>query len=80
VAPGQVPNSQGSGWQVTSQQETVDVAADGKPTAGVRVTFSTDKGITGSVFVSRALYNPANVKAAIAGYVQQLHEVQALSG
>lgn len=76
--PAGVPNSQGLGWEVTAQQETVDLGPDGRATQGIKVLFTTTRGIHGSVFVPRAHYNPANVRAAIAGYVQQLHEVHDL--
>ena len=75
MAPDGRPNSQGTGWNVTSQQETTDLDPQGRAVRGVRVMFTTDKGIHASVFLPASMYNPANVKAAIMGYVQQLHEV-----
>jgi hypothetical protein len=74
-----VPDSQGGGWVVESQLETVDVGPDGRPQSGIRVAFVTDRGIHGSVFVPRTMYNPVNVKAAISEYVQRLHAVDSLS-
>lgn len=80
MAAGQQPNSMATGWKVTSQQETYGVGPDGQATEGVKVFFTSDQGVSGSVFVPRKSYNPDNVRAAIAGYVQQLHEVQASTG
>lgn len=80
MAPDKQPNSMGTGWTVTDQQETTDLGPDGRATIGVRVNFKTTKGITGSVFVPRAMYSVANVQAAISDYVAQLHAVAGLSG
>jgi len=75
-----VADSQGTGWTVTSQQETFGEGPTGTAVPGVRVFFLTNRGIAGSVFVPRNLYNSDNVKSAINEYVQRLHAVDSLTG
>jgi hypothetical protein len=67
-------------WTVEYQQETVDVGPDGRPTQGVKIGFETGGGLHGSVFVPRALYNPDNVRAALAQAAHQMDVVQNLKG
>lgn len=52
-------------WVVTSQQETVDQAANGQYVTGTRITFRTRSGGVGSVFVAPAEYQPERVKALL---------------
>lgn len=67
-------------WAVTSQQETVDKGPDGRLTSGYRVFFTTQSGVQGSVFVPKAMYSVANVRAAIAGHARELDQVQSDGG
>jgi hypothetical protein len=69
-----------SGWHVVGQQETMGLDPMGRAVDGVKVTFQTDRGLTGTVFVPRDRYNPDNVKAAILQAVGSLHTVQDLRG
>lgn len=80
MAPGQTPNSTGTGWTVTGQQETTEIWTDQKPHRGVRVQFTATAGGSGSVFLPDELYQPANVRAAIAQRVAAMNEVGGLSG
>lgn len=74
------PNTTGTGWTVTGQQESTELY-QGSATRGMRVSFQTGRGLAGSVFVPLAMYsNPENVRAAIAQYVAQMHQVQDLTG
>lgn len=69
-----------SGWKVIGQMETMGRDPLGKAVDGVQVTFQTNRGITGTVFIPKDRYNADNVKAAIVAAVGQLHTVADLSG
>lgn len=75
-----VPNAGVTGWRVESQQETTELDARGNAVRGYRVYFVTGKAQHGSVFVALAMYNPANVRAAVAAHAGQLDEAASLSG
>lgn len=67
-------------WTVSQQVETTDVGPSGGYVAGVRVTFRTAGGVTGSVFVDHDNYTVAAVKAAIDTRAAVLDAVAALGG
>ena len=67
-------------WQVASQQEGSGQNDQGAYVHGVTVTFTTAKGITGTVFVPDAIYNADTVRARIQARVNAMHDVHALQG
>lgn len=67
-------------WQVVSQVDQTKSGPNGTWQEGMLVTFITAAGITSSVFVPLAGYNPDNVKAAIQAKVDQLSAVAGLTG
>lgn len=74
------PNATAKGWNVTSQQEVLERDPSGNVVRGYRVFFQTGKGGSGSVFVPLAMYNPPNVRAAVAAMATQVDSVQGMSG
>lgn len=75
-----MPNAPQTGWEVTAQTETFTAGASGRVEKVMRVMFTTGKGTTASVDIPLNVYNPANVRAAIAAYAAQLDEVHQLKG
>lgn len=67
-------------WKVTGQQETNRTSTTGQFVSGMLVSFQTDSGHAGSVFVPDSQYKPDIVKAMIAARVAQLDSVQSLEG
>jgi hypothetical protein len=67
-------------WRVTGQMETNRTGPTGQFVSGVLVSFTTNKGIAGSVFIPDAQYSPDAVKQAIGARVAQLHSVSDLQG
>ena len=67
-------------WRITSQLETMAPNASGQYVRGVHVTFSTDTGLVGSVFVPNQQYNPGMVAEMIAQRVKQMVAVHNLNG
>ena len=65
-------------WRVTSQSQTTDAAEDGRFTEGVRVSFATSAGDTGSVFLPLPAFTPQAVADAIAARVAVMHQVRGL--
>lgn len=74
-----MPPTQGNApqvsWKVVSQQETVQASPQGGVTRGVTVTFTLANGTSGTVFVPDAMFNPNNVRAAIAAKAGLMAEV-----
>ena len=75
-----IPDAPTTGWRVVDQTETLEADPGGRVVNGVRVVFVTGKGIQGSVFVPRNLYNVPNVQAAVAARAHEMDQVQGLSG
>lgn len=69
----------GPAWTVISQVETMGIGPTGTAGSGVKVTFRTMDGTTGSVFVPDAQYNADTVKAAIIAKAATLAEVKGLT-
>lgn len=67
-------------WEVTSQQETVDLAANGSYVNGVRISFRTRSGALGSVFVPSADYQPDRVRALLDGRAGDMETVHNMTG
>jgi hypothetical protein len=66
-------------WTVTSQQETTAPNASNIYVDGVKVGFTTDTGVAGSVFVPNTAYNATSVKRLIQSRVDKMTEVQGLT-
>ena len=67
-------------WTITYQQEVIGPGPDGRLAPGYTIGFRTQGGVNGSVFVTRAMYTAANVRAAIAEHARELDQVQAMGG
>lgn len=67
-------------WQVTGQQETVDQGPAGTFVAGVRVSFRTASGATGSVFVPTSDYTAERVRQLVAERAATVETVAGLAG
>ena len=81
-APGAplTPNAPQSAWRVTGQQEVPGPGPDGRLVDGWKVSFVTALGVNGSLFLPKALYNVANVRAAVAAAAYELDQVHQLQG
>jgi hypothetical protein len=69
----------GSGWRVVSQAQTTDVDMDNRFVEGLRVSFVTGRGHSGSVFVPLAQATPDNVAAVISDRAAVMDEIAGLS-
>lgn len=59
------PSAAPNGGRITDQVQTTENDPAGRATRGVRVSFQTGKGQTGSVFVPEGRYTYDNVVAAV---------------
>jgi len=66
-------------WVVTGQQEQVEFNQQGQMQHGVKISFQTGEGHTGTVFVPQAQYNPDMVRSLVAAKAQLMDQVGALS-
>jgi len=66
-------------WSVIGQQEQVEFDQQGKMQNGVKISFQTGQGHSGTVFVPQAQYNPERVKELVAAKAQLMDQVGALS-
>lgn len=64
---------------VTSQSEQVALGPQGTAEAGVRVYFTTAKGVKGSVWLSKAQFNEGAVQDAIREQAGLLDRIQGAS-
>jgi len=67
-------------WEVVSQIEDFGAAANGQYVPGVRVSFRTRSGATGSVFIPSAEYTVDRAKAVIGTAAEAVETVQNLTG
>lgn len=67
------------GWRVGSQVQATRRTSNGQLVEGWEVHFLTGYGVSGSVFVPAATYDPATVRTAIAAKVRNLDAVAVLS-
>jgi hypothetical protein len=74
------PDNGAPAWTITAQREDYQVAPNGQLGAGVIVAFTTVSGITGSVFVPNADYNPAKVRALVDARAMAMEAVHKLTG
>lgn len=72
--------STGAGWTVTGQMEVTAPDSTGRYVQGVKISFTTFEGLSGTVFVPDAQYNTASVAAAIGARVAQMRAVHGLGG
>lgn len=70
--------SPNSGWRVTTQRQTQQLAAGGQFVPGVEVGFQTGLGVDGSVFVPNSQFTPEYVAAAVAAKASMLDQVASL--
>lgn len=69
------------GWSIVSQLEQPEMSLTGQLTRGMRITFKTDLGNTGSIWVPDTVYpNTTEVKRLIQDAVDQVTAVQRLQG
>lgn len=66
-------------YKVTSQVEGSYRQPNGQFASGVKVTFTTEDGLTGSVEVPESAYNAPNVQQMIRDRIAQLMSVQGLT-
>lgn len=67
-------------WTITGQLETADIGPQGTYVPGVKVSFRTAAGLTGSVFVAATDYTTDAVRKAVAAKVATMTEVAGLQG
>jgi hypothetical protein len=67
-------------WTITNQMETSDLGPSGSYVSGVKVSFRTASGATGSVFVAQADYTTERVRAAVAAKAAVADEIAGLTG
>lgn len=65
-------------YTVTGQTEQMKAQPNGAYVDGVTISFVTADQVAGTVWVSVAKYNAANVQAAILARVAVINDVQAL--
>lgn len=68
------------GWHITAQMETMQASPTGQWQRGFQITFQTDSGLAGTVFVPETAYNAANVAAKVAEQVRRMVDVHNLRG
>lgn len=68
------------GWHVTAQLETMAPDQNGQFVRGVQVSFQTDTGLTGTVFVPNTSYTTQAVSKLISARVVQMESISRLSG
>jgi len=78
--PSRPPSAPMTGWEITAQVERDELDARGQPARGMRVYFTTGKGISASVFFPQREYNPDNVRATVAAQAATIDQVHALKG
>lgn len=76
--PPRPPTAPSGVAEVTDQVQVTEADAKGAVVRGYRVHFTTTKGARGSVFVPEAMYNVANVRAAVARVAGELDAVHGM--
>lgn len=67
-------------WHVTGQMETMAADQTGQFVRGIQVTFQTDSGLVGTVFVPNSSYTSQAVQHLISARVVQMESINRLSG
>jgi len=71
----------GTGWNVTDQQEGMDLSSSGTVVRGMRIFFATTNGHKSSIFVPAGLYmNTDYVREQLATAAAMVAAVANLSG
>lgn len=70
----------GTGWSVQGSQYKVAPDQSGALKPGQEVTFTTQYGEVGTVFLPDSQFNVANVQAAVAAKALVMDQVRALKG
>ncbi len=73
------PESPAASWSVTGQVEATEFSQQGQMQKGVRISFQTGQGHTGTVFVPQAQYNPDTVRQLVQAQANLMDQVGALS-
>jgi len=73
------PTASNSGWKITGQVPTTEVINE-KPVKGMRVVFSTGRGVAGEVFIPWAEYGPERARELVSAAVSKIDAVHSLSG
>ena len=69
------------GWKVSGVSPETAFAPGVGAVSGFRVQFTTDTGVSGSIFVAETqIRNTSAVHAAIADQVASLHQIHTLQG
>lgn len=71
---------QATGWEVTSQRETMEQDASGAYVHGYMVSFRSGSGAPGSVFVPLSDYTVERVRKAVAARAAAIDAVSGLKG
>lgn len=69
----------GRGWRVTAQTETTQLGPSGRYEDGMLVSFTTQHGVEGSVFVPRRLLTAAAVRDQVAAHAAELDAISRLT-
>lgn len=67
-------------WHITQQVQGLGRTPGGQYQQGVTVTFATDAGHEGQVFVLASDYTPDNVAAAVNAAARKMRDISSLSG
>lgn len=67
-------------WTIIQQSPTSDLGPEGSYVSGIKVTFRTAAGVTGSVFVPEAGYSVEAVRAAVSARAAVADGVAGLQG
>jgi len=70
----------GTGWTVTGQREEFKVGDNGQAEEGKTVSFRTQYGAIGSIWLPRLSYTADNVRAAITSAATEMDNVHTLTG
>lgn len=65
-------------YRVDSQLATVGIGPDGKAARGIEISFTTERGNKGTVFVTRESYSVDRAREQIEAHVRDLDAVSAL--
>lgn len=74
------PTMDGGQFTITSQVEGNYPGPDGRYVPGVKVTFTTPDGLSGSVSIPEGQYQVDPVRQAITRRILKMREIQGLQG
>lgn len=67
-------------WTVSGQRQDIRSDPNGRLVRGIVVSFTTNRGIAGEVFVPQVNYTPDYVGQAINAQVATMHQIADLTG